>query len=731
MADDRYSLKYTALNDGGLASGNTSLSSAVTSVASPQGMGAFAGDQLSGFGLALENVGLRIGLLTTAIESLTLKLSSQRLLPQTTGAGARSEPASEQESAGKSGGRIEPPGLLKPAIEMDSAMADLKQAARFTPREGEDMAQSTMQMASAPLVAAGGTKAVDLLRIENLAARAGIASDLPSASDRQFELLRFASDAAVTASAFKMPAMGVAEMMVGWRTAMKLDGAQAFDLADATNHLGKIPGKGTAADIGVVLQRDGAAATAAGLTPAQAAALTAALLNTGTQKADAGIALKTITTVMGKGDQASVTEQAAWKQLGLDPKAVAGGLRDQDAAPGTVMSVLAALNGQPADKRSTLATMLFSNGDEAALRMAQNLAKVNEAFWQVKDKSQYATSELGDKGSVRQSALAQSNTRQGQWNVLSARNDRLSVVTGNALSPVADSTLDSLGSLADGLSELAETSPKTTAAIVLVAAAIKPLVSALFKAIVDEMSSQVAKRVLGGVAARLPDRLGEAISEDSRNKGRTGSTANRPPETRKGPTVRVSPRGSRSTTPRRGGLTGFASMRSISPKLPGPLKSVGAVADVAEGLLVGDLRMVGAGLGAAGGGWAGASAGAAAGAALGSVVPVLGTAIGGLLGGLVGGWMGSESGAWLGEKLATPADKLPPPDQASKDLTSTQATTQQNMLTANIYINGQDQASARQLASLVMDHICGQFGPVMTTNQLAVRRDTALTDGVA
>ncbi|MCE6979671.1 phage tail tape measure protein [Pseudomonas frederiksbergensis] len=714
MADDRYSLKHAALNDSGWAFG----------VVSAQGTGTSARDQMSGLGLVLENVGLKLGLLTTAIESLTLKLSSQRLFPQTMGTGAKSEPASEQKSVGKSGSSIEPPDLLKPAIAMDSARADLKQAAQFTPRQSEEMAQSTQYIAIAPLVAAGGTKAVDLVRIESLAAKAGIASDLPNASDRQFELLRFASDAGVAASAFKMPAMDVAEMMVGWRTSMKLNGAQAFDLADATNHLGKIPGGAKAADIGAVLQRDGGAATATGLTPEYAAALSAALLNTGTQKTDAGIALKTITTAMGKGDQASATEQAAWKQLGLDPKEVAGALRDKKTAPGTVMSVLAALNAQPGEKRSTLATTLFSNSDEAALRMSQNLADVNEAFRQVSDTGQYATSDLGNKGSVRQSALAQSNTQQGQLNILDARNERLSTATGNALAP-ADSTFGFVGSMVDGLSRLAEAFPKTTAAIVVAAVAIKPL----FKAVLDEMSNQAAKRVLGSAAARLPDRFGEVFSEDFRNKGRPDKQ-DTSDTTRNGPTVRVSGRGSRSPTPRWGGTT--ASLRSLTRRAPGPLKVVGAVADVAEGVLTGDKRMMGTGLGAAGGGWAGAAAGSAAGAALGSVVPVIGTAIGGLIGGLLGGWMGSDAGASLGEKLATPAaDRLSSPDQVSKDLTSAQTTRQQNAMTANIYINGQDQASATQLANLVVQHISGQFGLMTTTNQLAVRRDTALTDGVA
>lgn len=722
MADDRYSLKYAAFNDGGLAFGNTNLATATTSVVSAQGTGTSARDQMPGLGLVLENIGLKLGLLTTAIESLTLKLSSQRLMSQATGTGV-SETASEQKSAGKSGSRIELSELLKPAIEMDSAMADLRQAGQFTPRQSVEMVQSTQHIASAPLVAAGGTRSVDLVRIESLAAKAGIVSNLPNASDRQFELLRFASDAGVAASAFKMPATDVAEMMIGWRTSMKLKGAEAFDLADATNHLGKIPGGAKAADIGAVLQRDGAA-TAAGLSPAHAAALTAALLNTGTQKADAGEALKSITTVMGKGDQASATEQAAWKQLGLDPTAVASGLRDKDAAPGTVMSVLAALNAQPAEKRSTLASTLFGDGDQAALRMAQNLADVNGAFWQVKDKSRYATSELGDKGSVRQDALALSKTQQGQWNVLSALNDRLSVATGNALAPATDSSLRSLGSLVDGLSELAESSPEATAAVVLVAAAIKPLVGALFKAVTDEMTNQVAKRILGGVAPRLPGRLGEVISENFRNADRTAKPEIKPANAAKAE-AGVSSGGSL-----RGGS---ASLRSFTRFIPGAF-ALSAAPEVVEGAMNGDARMVGAGLGTAGGGWAGASAGAAMGATVGTFFgPVLGTAIGGavgaVVGGLAGSWMGRESGSWLGDKLAIPADKLAAPDQVSKDLTNAQTSTQQNTVNANIYINGQDQASASQLANLVVQQITGQFGLMTLPNSLAMRSDAALTDG--
>ncbi|WP_260956703.1 phage tail tape measure protein [Pseudomonas citri] len=683
MADDKYSLKYAAVNESGLAFGGSSIASGV----STQGTATF-----SGLGLAMETLGLKLGLLTTAIEALTAKFSSQRLSFQTMNAGAKGDLGSE--SKGQSSGGIEPPALLKPAIAMDSAMADLKLATRFTPRQIEQMAEPTQRIAIAPLVAAGGTGAVDLVRIESLAARAGIGSELPNASDRQFELLRFASDVGVAASAFKRPALEVAEMMAGWRTSMKLNGAQAFDLADATHQLGKLANGAKPAEIGAVLQRDGAAATTAGLAPAQAAALTAALLNTGTKQAEAGVALDSFATAIGKGDQVSATEQAAWKQLGLEPKTVASGLRDKDTAPGTVMSVLAALNAQPADKRPALATTLFSAGDEAVLRMAQKLSDVNEAFLQVKDPTQYATSQLGNQGSVRQDAWALSQTRQGQWNILNARNERLSVSTGNALAPVTDSSLQALGSLVDGMSELAESSPKTTAAIVLVAAAIKPLASALLKAIVDELGTRAAKRVLEPVGAV---------------KAEVGLSSSR-------------------------SLPGMsASLRSMTRFTPGAF-ALSAVPEVVDGALSDDARKVGAGLGAAGGGWAGASVGATAGATVGTFFGPLGTAIGGALGAVVGGlagsWLGGESGSWLGEKLAAPADKLAAPEQVSKDLTHIQTTGQQNTMTANIYINGQDQASASQLANLVVQQISVQFGLTTPPNALAMRSDAALTDGV-
>lgn len=303
-----------------------------------------------------------------------------------------------------------------------------------------------------------------------------------------------------------------------------------------------------------------------------------------------------------------------------------------------------------------------------------------------------------------------------QSNIVNARDNLLPMATGNAPPVATESTPASPDSSNSGLNALAETA----------AAQIKSLIGRQVNAVFDEMTNQMAKRVLGVASARLPKQFGEVFSEDFRDKTRANK-----PDTGKGSTVRVSARGSRGT-PRLVALT--TSMRSLTRRAPGPLKAVGAAVDVVAGALTGNARMVGAGLGAAGGGWAGATAGSAVGATLGSVVPVIGTAIGGVLGGLIGGWLGSESGAALGEKLASPAaDRLASPEQVNKELTSAPTQNQQINYSPSIQVTCTGAESSEHIRTIVAQQLQtqfhGEFVPLMTTNALATRRGAALTDG--
>ncbi|WP_162094506.1 phage tail tape measure protein [Pseudomonas chlororaphis] len=751
MADDKFSLKFTAVKEGWLTFGDirsVDLNTPVASIAPSGGLAAQPKDRLPGLDRALDTLSADIGLLVTSLDALNLTLSSQRLRQVVTvsqAAGAKGE----QKSTGKAGGGIEPPNLLKPAISMDSAMADLGRLVDFQGRDRQTMAVENQRMAALPQIAAGGTKAVDLVRIEYTAAKAGIGSDQGSGEARQKALLAFANAAAITATAFKMSGTDAGEMMAGWRTSMKLSADQAMDLADATNHLGKAPGDAEAADIGAILQRHGGAATSVGLAPAQAAALTAALLNSDTSKADAGSALKNIATTLGKGDQATTTQQAAWKALGLDSGKVAGGLRED--AGGTVASVLQALNRQPAEKRSTLATALFAEDGQAVLRLAQNLDDVKQTFSRVAGSDPDVPSESNYQGSVRASALAQSKTQKTTWDTFEARTERLSTAVGNALAPVVDSTLAPLGELVDGLSELAETFPKVTAGLVLLGAALRLLVSKQGKAVVDEVFNRGAKRILDGAGARQPGAPGPSggpsapsspsgpsvdVPQEQRSKGKAAKrAAKKAAQKALNATAAVPGAGSSFAF----GLSGSqASVRSLSRRAPGPAKYLGAAVDVAEGLVTGDTQMLSSGLGTAGGGWAGASAGAALGGAIGSVVPIIGTALGAAVGGLFGGYYGGDYGASLGDKLGALVDRLSSPEQVKNDLVggqpanpagAGQAVSPPITFAPVIQISGPDQASSQHIADLVLQQLRAQFIPLMMTDPLAVRRGAALSDG--
>ncbi|OLF55408.1 phage tail tape measure protein [Pseudomonas chlororaphis] len=702
----------------------------------------------SGLIQALQTASLDIRLLTTAVDALKLAVSQQRPLQGASAGGAKADASGAAKATDKAAGAGQLADLLKPAVAMEAAMADLGRVVYLPGNERADLTEANYRMARVPGIAAGATTAVDLAKVEYIGAKAGIEND--KGMSRRLTLQTFAADVGLTATAFKMPAKDVGDMLAGWRTSMNLDRSQTLDLADATHYLGKRPGEAEAADIGAILQRHGAAATSAGLAPEQAAALTAALLNTGTAKADAGGALKNIAAALAKDGPKSEAQREAWQRLEIDPLKL--------AAPEALTKVLTALQAPTvsAGERSALASTLFGSGDEAALRLSQQLPELRSALAQVADKKQYASSELGDKGSVRQSASTQAAT-------FDARVNRMNASFGAALAPVTEGAMAPVGGVIDGLSSLAEEFPKLAAGLALAGAAIAPVVGRLLKSVLDEVFTQVAKKLLSLAAPSLPSSLGKLFSEGGgccggspgagqtrgpnrkerrqrdrqERKERQKSPANTARPAKKAVAANAAPRAGLLSRMGRGLGSGFAGVRSVAGRVVRkPLNLLRAGVNVFKGLRNRDPKAIGSGLGTLGGSWAGSASGAALGAALGSVVPILGTAVGGLVGGAIGGWLGSEAGDRLGKEAGgylggQPVDRLKAPDEVSKSLMANSATSQQVTLAPVINIYGQDQASSRQLVDMVVQQMQVQIMPLMMSNPLAVRRGAALTDGVA
>ena len=156
------------------------------------------------------------------------------------------------------------------------------------------------------------------------------------------------------------------------------------------------------------------------------------------------------------------------------------------------------------------------------------------------------------------------------------------------------------------------------------------------------------------------------------------------------------------------------------PRGLGPLKYADTAINVIQGIRDGDAKAVTTGLSTAGGAWAGASAGAAIGTL---VLPGIGTAVGGAIGGL----LGSEAGAWLGDKLFSPADRLPAPNAVSKELNSACTDNVQVTLAPSIQITGVNPADAQQVVNQVIQALQFQCLP-MLSDTLGVRRNAALAD---
>ena len=606
---------------------------------------------------------------------------------------------------------------LQPAINLDAAMARLDLVVGLEGDQRKTLQVALEKMATEAKVAAGGTTAVELASIGYAGAKAGVGNDRLDAegnidqAGRQNDLMDFTRDTAVTATAFKMKPLDAADLLIGWRTSMSLNRAQTLDLADATSLLDSRLAA-SAADIGSILGTYGTSAKGAGMAPEQAAAFSAALLNAGVNKADAGVAFEKITTTLALGDKASASQKAAFAQLQLDPKALAEKMKGD--APGAILELLEALKKQSPNEQSALSTTLFSVA-QPVRQMLENTADVQRAFALVagkkdeKDKKQYT-------GAVDQTALTLADTSQARWNIFGAQKDRLYSSAGDTVLPVFDYLVEKVGGAADGLSEVAEKAPALAGALILMAAGMKggkPL---------GALASQAATWT-GPVMAGIRSGLGSL----SASAGALGTAA-------------LNRARFLVSAPGRSLISQGARVGRVAGPLSMPLTMVEAGMKVVEGVAEGDTKKVAGGVGMAAGGLAGGYAGASIGATIGTfILPGIGTLIGGALGGAIGSFYGSQEGEALGEKLATPApDRLAPPSEVSAGLSSVQTQNQQsqNVTYAPAFnFSGGDLVSAEKVTAMVaqvmQSHFTSDFTPLISTNPLATRRDAALSDGVA
>lgn len=722
--------------------------------------------------------------LESATESANAALAAQRArLDAVKGAQARMDD-NRSKRADLRGQMVETAALayvasrpINQAMDLETAMADVGKVINFEGNGRQDMAKANLTMASDRLIASSGMTAVDLAKIEYAAGQSGIGNDKKDAKGnidtaaKQAAIMEFTRDAAIMGSAFDMAAEEAGQTMAGWRASMALSRAATLDLADSTNYLGN-NFNASAADIASVVKRYGAIGKASGMTPEQTAALSAAFLNPGTEKEIAGTGFKNFTAALTKGEAATKGQKGAWKELGFDPEDLAKDM--QGNAPATIMSVLQAIKAQPVEEQNAVATTLFgSESIGAIMPLLQNLGEVQRAFDMVKDKSKYATSALGENGSMMQEAAGVANTSRTGWNSFTAKLTRLSTTIGTAMLPALNAVLTPLGAMVDGLSWAADTFPNITAALAVAAAGlVAAKVGALGLKFAGLMVGQAFNR--GGLArAKLDARTAQtaaaadmAVARLNATLGRVGGlggaggaggvkgAAAAGTAAKAGRFARLSALGGKVAGPvlaaaglatAAGGMiapaaAAAANAPSFLGKAAGvaggagrligkaamPLMLVSGAVQAADGLATGNKEQVGGALGGIGG----SLGGAAAGAALGTMVfPGVGTAIGGVVGGIAG----SEAGSWIGEKLASLVDKLSGPDATAQKVVQSAAESNK-AITFSPSITMQptgDPAYDKRLTDEILARLKAELLPMMMggADPLSVRRGASLTDG--
>ncbi|NPZ19501.1 phage tail tape measure protein [Pseudomonas aeruginosa] len=601
------------------------------------------------------------------------------------------------------------------AMDLEVAMADVAKVINFDGNQREEMSNANLKMASDRLISSAGITAVDLAKIQYAAGQSNIGGDEKTSAGKQRAVMEFTRDAAIMGAAFDISAEDSGLTMASWRAGMGLNRDQTLDLANATNHLGN-SFNATPADIAAVVKRYGAIGAASGLKPEQSAALSAALLNPGTEKEIAGTGFKNFLAALTKGDAATKGQRETWSKLGYDPEDLAG--RMQQDATSTIVEVLTAIKAQPVEEQSALATQLFgAESIGAIMPMLQNLGEVTRAFGMVSNAADRA-------GSMMKEAEGVANTSRGGWNAFTARLTRLSTLVGNAMLPALNAVLVPLGAAVDGLSWFAETFPTVTSGLAVTAGALVALkVGALGLKFAGLLVGQafnragLARAKLDATTLRSATTADAAVMRLNATMARLGAG---------GVGGGAGPGGKGGKGGRGlGGKLASVAGRAAAPLVlaAGAMNLAGAISDGGGGEEVGGV--VGSTAGGLGGMWGGA----AAGAAIGSVIPVVGTAAGGVIGGAIGGLAGSSAGEWIGEKLGALVDRLSSPEATAKEIV-TNTDNRQLTLSPVFQISGADHATSQALANTIMQRMKTEMVPMMmASNSLDVRRGAALTDG--
>lgn len=332
----------------------------------------------------------------------------------------------------------------KKAIDYEWAWSDVQKVVNFKDEKEDASFQRRIRNQATNL----GMSQTDMTEIVAAAGQAGVANDKNGNVDTK-QLERFSVDAAKMAVAFDSDAKTAGDTMATLRTSLKLNQDQMMELADVINAQSNTM-NAKAMVIAGVMRRQGANAELAGFDPKQVVGLASALIASGDTEETGATALKNITGRLTSGFNASKSQRTALDMLGFDPEVLSKDM--QRDAVGTMSKVLTVINKQRPDQKKALISSIF--GEEVAgsvAKLAGNMELLNQAMDIANDKTKYANS-------MEQEYQQKAKTRAQQLKKMQAATDDAVIALGTLLLPVVDALAPPITEVANGLSNLLETS---------------------------------------------------------------------------------------------------------------------------------------------------------------------------------------------------------------------------------------------------------------------------------
>ncbi|GDX06630.1 phage tail tape measure protein [Buttiauxella sp. A111] len=332
----------------------------------------------------------------------------------------------------------------KKAMDYEYAWSDVQKVVNFRDADEDRNFQLQVRNQAKNL----GISQQGMTEIVAAGGQAGVANGADGKVDSK-QLLKFSVDAAKLAVAFDTDAATAGDTMAKLRTSMKLDQNQVMKLADyinqTSNEMAAKP-----MEVAAIMRRMGANTKLSGFSNNQSAALAATLVASGETEETGATAMKNISGRLTAGFATTKSGRNGLSMLGFEPNQLARDM--QKNAPATLIKVLEAVKKQSPEKQKAIISQIF--GEEvsgAVAKLAGNVDLLKKAMTSAGNEAAYA-------GSMEQEYQKKTATRKARMDRMQSGLESLSISLGTLLLPVIDELEPPVSALADGLSNLLETS---------------------------------------------------------------------------------------------------------------------------------------------------------------------------------------------------------------------------------------------------------------------------------